>query len=89
MPLEADSGSDSDFGDFQDGEEFVPEEDRAKPALLPEAESKVQMSETDAGKIKSAMGKLELTPPPWAKAMKEEDWLPKMFSQVAQGNKGK
>ena len=45
-----------------------------------------KMTSEDSKKIKSAMSKLSLTPPPWAKSIPEEKWLPKMFAQVKQGN---
>ena len=33
------------------------------------------LTETQVTKIKSAMSKLKLTPPPWAKSIPEEKWL--------------
>ena len=49
------------------------------PAQSSTPPSELSMSEEKVNKIKSAMSKLNLTPPPWAKAIPEEKWLNKIL----------
>ena len=44
----------------------------------------IPMSDEKVSKIKNAMSKLNLTPPPWAKAIPEEKWLNKLLYGNAQ-----
>ena len=74
------SDPDEDDGLNEDNKDETPAEPRM---AIPET---YKMSEEHSQKIKSAMGKLKLTPPPWAKAIDEQQWMNAMFNKVAAAN---
>ncbi|CAI2379331.1 unnamed protein product [Moneuplotes crassus] len=53
--------------------------DEKVPQVESNPSDEVELTEEKVNKIKSAMSKLNLTPPPWAQAIPEEQWLPKFF----------